>query len=235
MKTLSSGYALGAAKYRFVGACLGTALLAACGGVSSLSPSGPAPSGAGVNSRMGLAQGAVGSAVIVRYAYVANSSDGDVSAYTISDTTSKGALTQVKGSPFAAGGDPFGVAVDPTGKFAYVPNAGSDNVTACGIDASSGALTPVKGSPFAAGGDAFGVAIDPTGKFAYTANGDSDNISAYTINASSGALTPVKGSPFAAGSSPYSVVVDPKGKFVYAANGASDNVSPIPSMRAAAR
>ena len=43
------------------------------------------------------------------------------------------------------------MAVDPTGKFAYVANYGSNNVSAYTIDATSGALKKVKGSPFAAG------------------------------------------------------------------------------------
>ena len=79
----------------------------------------------------------------------------------------------MKGSPFAAGTDPLGMAVDPTGKFAYVPNVGSDNISAYTIDATSGALTPMTGSPFSAGRGAYAVAIDPSGKFAYVANSDS--------------------------------------------------------------
>ena len=42
-------------------------------------------------------------------------------------------------------------AIDPKGKFAYVTNQGSANVSAYPIIATSGALTPVAGSPFAAG------------------------------------------------------------------------------------
>ena len=88
------------------------------------------------------------------------------------------------------------MAVEPSGKFAYVPNFGSNNISAYTIDATSGALTPVTGSPFSAGRGPYAVAVDPSGKFAYVANLDSNNVSAYTINAASGALTRVKGSPF---------------------------------------
>ena len=108
------------------------------------------------------------------------------------------------------------MAVDPTGKFAYVANANSNNVSAYSIGAN-GALTPVPGSPFAAGTCPISVAVDPTGKFAYVANADTNNVSAYSIGAN-GALTPVPGSPFAAGSFPSSVAVDPTGKFAYVAN-----------------
>ena len=82
------------------------------------------------------------------------------------DVTS-GALAPVKGSPFAAGIEPNSVAVAPDGKFAYVPNIDTANVSAYAIDATSGALTPVKGSPFAAGSYPCCVAVAPNGKFAY--------------------------------------------------------------------
>jgi DNA-binding beta-propeller fold protein YncE len=104
------------------------------------------------------------------------------------------------------------VAVDPTGKFAYVTNSVSSNVSAYTINATTGALTPVAGSPFAAspfvaGTNPYGVAVDPTGKFAIVANNGSDSVAAYTINATTGALTTVAGSPVAAGSYPTSVAV----------------------------
>jgi 6-phosphogluconolactonase len=65
----------------------------------------------------------------------------------------------VAGSPFGAGTNPIAVAVDPTGKFAYVTNVGSANVSAYAINATSGALTPVAGSPFAAGTNPVGIAV----------------------------------------------------------------------------
>jgi DNA-binding beta-propeller fold protein YncE len=94
------------------------------------------------------------------------------------------------------------VAVDPTGKFAYVPNSGSNDVSGYAINATSGALKPVKGSPFAAGTNTDGVAVDPLGKFAYAANDGSNNVSAYAIS-TNGALQQAKGSPFAVGTGPY--------------------------------
>jgi DNA-binding beta-propeller fold protein YncE len=119
-------------------------------------------------------------------------------------------LTQVQGSPFAASSGSFGVAIDPAGRFLYVVNEHSDNVSAYHINQSSGVLTQVQGSPFAAGADPYGVAIDPSGKFAYVANaywGSSfGNISAYAIQRS-GALMQVKGSPFAAGGGPVGLAI----------------------------
>ena len=73
-----------------------------------------------------------------KFAYVANFSSHTVSAYTIN--ASSGALTPVKGSPFAAGSGPYGVAVGVSSKHAYVTNYGSANVSAYAINANSGAL-----------------------------------------------------------------------------------------------
>jgi DNA-binding beta-propeller fold protein YncE len=93
------------------------------------------------------------------FSYVPNYNSNNVSAFTIN--ASSGALTQVQGSPFAAGSNPWKVAID--GKFVYVTNFYSSNVSAYLINSESGALTPVKGSPFATGANPTGVAIDPTG------------------------------------------------------------------------
>ncbi len=76
------------------------------------------------------------------------------------------------------------MAVDPTGKFAYVANYTSDNVSAYS-HGSNGALTELKslGSPFAAGGGPISVTVDPTGKFVYVANSlGSNDVSAYTVH-----------------------------------------------------
>jgi 6-phosphogluconolactonase (cycloisomerase 2 family) len=113
------------------------------------------------------------------------------------------------------------VTVDPTGKFAYVANSNSNNVSAYAINGITGALTPVAGSPFPnppSGLGGYSVTVDSTGQFAYVANVFSNNVSAYAINGITGALTPVAGSPVPAGGGPYSVTVDPTGQFAYVAN-----------------
>ncbi|HJY77042.1 MAG TPA: beta-propeller fold lactonase family protein [Burkholderiales bacterium] len=173
-----------------------------------------------------------------KFAYVANDGGGDISAYTIVG----GALTSIDADAgtagiqnFAAGTFPAGVAVHPSGKFAYVTNFGSSNVSAYSIDATTGALTPVPNSPFStgpAGAHPFGIAVHPSGKFLYVTNNGSGNVSAYTIDATTGALTAIDAIPgtvaidnFAAGTGPQSVTVDPSGKFAYVANNASNNIS----------
>src|SRR2546426_520245 len=153
-----------------------------------------------------------------QFAYVTNTSSGDVSGYTIN--TINGALTPIPGSPFAAGRFPDSLAVDPTGKFAYVSNSGTaeneflGGVSGYTINATSGALTPLPGSPFAAGTVPTFAAVDPTGKFAYVVDfGATGNlgstVSGNTSNPTSVALSPFPGSPFATSSFPLSLLVGP--------------------------
>ena len=69
------------------------------------------------------------------FLYAVNEHSGNVSAYQIN--LNSGVLTQVRGSPFAAGVDPYGVAIDPSDKLAYVANAdwgsGASSISAYAI------------------------------------------------------------------------------------------------------
>src|SRR5580693_2780484 len=74
-----------------------------------------------------------------RFLYVVNRGSGNVSGYTIDLTD--GSLTEIAGSPFAAGGNPVAIAVDPTGAYVYVVNQLSANVSAFTVNRLTGALT----------------------------------------------------------------------------------------------
>ncbi len=115
------------------------------------------------------------------------------------------------------------VPCSPNPVFAFVTNAGGNNISVYSINATSGALTPVTGSPFAAGSGPSSVTVNPAGTLAFVTN--SNNVSVYSINATTGALTPVTGSPFAAGTNPASVTVNPAGTLAFVANQGSNNVS----------
>jgi DNA-binding beta-propeller fold protein YncE len=98
-----------------------------------------------------------------KFLYVVNNGSDTVSAYVITSITlllspQARALTAA-GSAVAAGTNPGGIAVDPTGKFVYVANGNSGNISVYTINPSTGALSEVKGSPFAAGSGPFSVAI----------------------------------------------------------------------------
>ena len=154
--------------------CVAAAMLSGCGGSQPPlgSPGAMAPSTV-VDSHTSPAKAPGPLNAMGHYVYMAGPGDYDgvVYAYAIRPT---GALRRVKGSPFKGAGRawPEGIAIDPTGKFAYVANGYSKNVSGYAIDASTGTLTPVKGSPFEAGAWPAGVAITPSSKFAYVTNYD---------------------------------------------------------------
>jgi RHS repeat-associated protein len=132
---------------------------------------------------------------------------------------STGSLSPVPGSPFAAGvsNGLFPITVDRIGKFAYVPNSASGDVSAFAIDSTSGTLTQVPGSPFSAP-LAISVTLDPTGPFTYVVDnscgpGPDGFVTGFMIDASSGALAKI--SSFPAGFCPQSMTVDPTGHFAY--------------------
>jgi 6-phosphogluconolactonase len=174
-----------------------------------------------------------------RYTYVANHSSNNISVYSIASST--GALTAIDAngavtgtqSTIAAGTYPISVTVHPSGKFAYVVNESSANISVYSVDTTTGALSAIDAdsapgtqATIATGTRPFAVTIDPLGKFAYVANyGDgstASTISAYTINQTSGALTAL--APVAAGTGPSSIAIDPTGKFAVVANKVSDNL-----------
>ena len=141
---------------RFTGFFISCLLLAGCGG-GNRSPMVPiAP--------MSLERP---DAAVVGFAYVPNAFGNNISAYAIK---ANGSLSPVAGSPFNTGSEPWGAALDPKGKFVFVTNLQSNNVSAYTINVTSGALTPVAGSPFATGDNPYYMAVDPKGRFAYVAN-----------------------------------------------------------------
>lgn len=137
-----------------------------------------------------------------RFVYVADG-NGGVAAFAID--AASGALTPIDADPstdgpqhFPAGTTPCTIGVDPTGRYLYVGNFTSDDVSAFVIDAATGALAPVAGSPFAAQSGVESLSIDLRGRALYTANRIASSLSAFSIEGSTGALTPVSGSPFPA-------------------------------------
>ncbi len=87
-----------------------------------------------------------------------------------------------------------------TGKFLYIPNQTSNDVSAYTIDADTGTLAAVPGSPFAAEAAPTFASADPQARFLYVSNRGSlaspPVLSAYTIDASTGVLTELLSSPF---------------------------------------
>jgi 6-phosphogluconolactonase (cycloisomerase 2 family) len=143
-----------------------------------------------------------------RLVYAADHGKNHVYGYRVGDN---GALTALKGSPFAISGAPNTIAIDPLGRFAYV---GDGAIAVYRIDASSGALTEVAGSPFAAAvGPAFLLA-EPSGRFVYATG--TGGIHAFAVDDKSGALKEIDKSPFGGPAVSHGgLCVHPNGKLLY--------------------
>jgi 6-phosphogluconolactonase len=175
-----------------------------------------------------------------KFAYVSNYklTTGNVSAYAINlDSTSStydyGALI-LPAANVTAGTNPNPVTVDSSSQFAYVSNAGSDNIGAYTIG-SNGVLSPL--SPAANATVATGtfpnrvkVATIGSNQYAYVSNMGSNDIYVYAINfgvaeLTDGSLRVLQSKIATSGISPTAVTIDPLVKFAYVVNMVSGTIS----------
>lgn len=153
---------------------------------------------------------------------------GTIHVYTVNSST--GAITEVPGSPFNGGLIPEQLVADPTGRFVYVTNEQSEDITGFSVDPSSGALSELPGSPYSIGtppnmSAPVTAAVDPTGRFLYVfassvANGALEEfLYEYTIDKLTGVLTAASSSPTPWASGPgmlaVSIAFDPAGNYAY--------------------
>ena len=105
-----------------------------------------------------------------------------------------GALTQLVGSPVAAGPGVRALALHPKQKFLYAANSGENDVSVFNV-ATTGALT--EQTPRTAVGTAPTlIAMDADGSYLYVGNtGQQPSISVFSIDQTTGALTPVPQPP----------------------------------------
>jgi 6-phosphogluconolactonase (cycloisomerase 2 family) len=151
-----------------------------------------------------------------KFAYAVNHVSNNVSTFSIDSTS--GTLTEISGSPFAAGNGPFGIVVDPSRRFAFVTDEDDNTVSGYQIDAATGAFSPTTGSPHPTGANPATPAIDPSGRYLYVPNYAANSLSVFAINSSDGSLTPVSGSTLAPMNEPVAAVVDPTGRFLFVAS-----------------
>jgi 6-phosphogluconolactonase (cycloisomerase 2 family) len=67
--------------------------------------------------------------------------DGDLSGFSIDG--GNGSLSPLSGSPYTTGADPLSVAMDSSGKFIYVANNRSNNISAFSVNSTTGALSSI--------------------------------------------------------------------------------------------
>ncbi len=167
----------------------------------------------------------------VNFIYTANAAANSGTAALISNATT-GALTTITGSPFPAGGSSFALTADPGGKFLYVANYASGDISEFSINQTTGALTQLSSSPVPAEIGVDALAIDPLGRFLYAVSERSANLYQYSID-SSGALHPLASSPvlISAGSAvSRAVAISPSGNFLFVTNedSTTDNLYVFP-------
>ncbi len=92
------------------------------------------------------------------------------------------------GSPFATGKEPQALAVSPEGRYAYVANAGSNDISVYRIHHQTGALSAVPGAPFKTAKRPVDLTVDASGRWLYVANQGASKVSIYAIERGLGAL-----------------------------------------------
>jgi len=145
--------------------------------------------------------------------YFANSGNDTVVAANLDGT---GAVS------IAVGVSPRDVAATPDGKYVYVANDGSDNVSV--IDTASNTVA----ATVAAGTNPGGVAISPDGQYAWVANHDGNNVSVIaTAENTNAAIRNTVVATVTVGTWPEWVAFTPDGQYAYVTNGFYNRVSVI--------
>jgi 6-phosphogluconolactonase (cycloisomerase 2 family) len=141
-----------------------------------------------------------------------------------------GALSAAAGSPLAENLPGGAMAIDGLGRFLFVVNTSTSNISMFQINQSTGSLTEVPGSPFSTGPtenpsmaarSPVYLAAEKSGQFLYVGYlygnlGNEGAINEYLIDGANRQLVPLPGQPTTdIASSPIGMVTDPKGLHLY--------------------
>jgi 6-phosphogluconolactonase (cycloisomerase 2 family) len=140
-----------------------------------------------------------------RFVFVVNEND-TVTTYALDGAT--GSLKLPVTTSTASHSSALGV--DPTGKFAYLGNSSSHELTAYAINPTTGALTQV-GTPVSGSGTPY---FEPKGRFLYAASTFPTRL-AYAINGATGELTATGASTSVSYTSSTDWTFEPNGKFLF--------------------
>ena len=103
---------------------------------------------------------------------------------------STGELVPIEGNlqPYQLkGNSPIDAVFHPNGKFAYVLNSESDNISQLKVERMLGVLSELD-KPVAANGKPLSITIDPSGQYLYVVNKNEKGLRKYTIDKSTGKL-----------------------------------------------
>jgi 6-phosphogluconolactonase (cycloisomerase 2 family) len=160
------------------------------------------------------------------------SSTSQVAGYVKNGQT--GALSPMVGAPLAENLTGGAMAIDGLGRFLFVVNTSTSNISMFQIDQSNGSLTQVPGSPFSTGPtenpsmaakSPVCLAAEKSGQFLYVGYQygnlpDAAAVNDYLIDAANRQLVPLSGQPtLDIASSPIGMVIDPKGLHLYVGMG----------------
>ncbi len=184
--------------------------LAACGGGAGGTPDGgtadAAPDGGGATGAM--------------YLYVANYTEGDISAFAVDGAT--GGLTEVAGSPFAAPSLGFALAYADPGRI-FMPTGVADpnanGIHSFIIDWADGSLSAAAGSPLdiARADGSYGVSASSDGSRLFVNQPDvGGTVAVYEVD-QAGALAELGSSPFSADGDLAANALNPTGDLLYVA------------------
>jgi 6-phosphogluconolactonase (cycloisomerase 2 family) len=156
---------------------------------------------------------------ITNFVYVANGTLGTISGFKIN---ADGSLTELAGSPFAAGTNISALAPRFGGGFLLASDTGANKVLGFKFQ-DTGALTAFTGTGIAAGTQP-GRIVFGFNDFVYVVNQGSNNVSGYKFDFATTSLTAIAGSPFSAGSNPVTLGFT-RSSQLYVANQGSSDVS----------
>jgi len=122
----------------------------------------------------------------------------------------------------SGGRKPRVIALEPSGRFAYVGNIDSNDISVFTLDLNTGTLAML-GSPVPTGSGPRSVLVGPTGNVSYTANQNSDQVSEFSINPNTGALTLLDS--VSTDHTPVAPSFHPSGQYAYVANFDSSDVT----------
>jgi 6-phosphogluconolactonase len=157
------------------------------------------------------------------FLYVSNSGSSNVSAFAICNqivtscsvpTSPDGTLTPVAGSPFSAGLGPTSIATAPSGKFLFVVDRQSNQISEYKLATGTGVLTPNTQASISTGGTPTSLTIragttinsttQGTTDYLYVTNLGASTMTTYSFDSTSGILGLV-GTPVITGGQPSAV------------------------------
>jgi 6-phosphogluconolactonase (cycloisomerase 2 family) len=169
---------------------------------------------------LAIAFDATGRNLYAGHLLVQSTSEFNVRAYSVDPDS--GALTTISGSPFPSPASPVSLDVDSTGKYLYVANAQSNQLTTYLIDHGDSSLSQLPASPSNVGANPTLVTTDEgtmplslSSKFVYVTD-PAGSIRSFNI-AADGTVS-AGTSPAPTATAPLGITLDPQGRFAYVAD-----------------